>query len=248
MTRMSFFSYIDIKSFKKKILKDKSIVEDNKNYEYVVVVGGDGTFASALKKFKNQNVKLILINLGHLGFLSNINENDNFKELLKQEFKSYKYIEALNLKTKKLYTGINEITLFKLDTSVNYSVIVDDNYFYSFFGTGVYLSTALGTSGINRSYSGPLLFDNDSYCLGEIAPSIYPNVTNLKQHLVLNKKHLVKIKIGTTNELYLKEDGQVSKIDCGEYVFSLKTSKAKIIDPFQLERRIKKIQVALLGK
>ena len=74
-----------------KYLKSKKEFEvlDDKNIsqaEYIVVIGGDGTLLRGFKKIKDKKVKIIAINSGTLGYLTEIRK-DGYKKIFENILK-----------------------------------------------------------------------------------------------------------------------------------------------------------------
>ena len=55
------------------VLDDKNISQA----EYIVVIGGDGTLLRGFKKIKDKKVKIIAINSGTLGYLTEIRKSNS---------------------------------------------------------------------------------------------------------------------------------------------------------------------------
>ena len=73
-------------------LKSKSEFEiidqaDISKADYVVVIGGDGTLLRAFRKIKNKKTKVVAINSGTLGYLTEIRK-DKYKEIFKNILKN----------------------------------------------------------------------------------------------------------------------------------------------------------------
>ena len=58
-------------------------VADNKDYDVLVAIGGDGTIMSAIRSQYHLNKPIIGIHVGHLGFLAEC-DLDNCNEVLTQ--------------------------------------------------------------------------------------------------------------------------------------------------------------------
>ncbi|GAA5414792.1 NAD(+)/NADH kinase [Ureaplasma ceti] len=245
--RVKFHFFVKNPTVQEQIVKlMPSWIEDNDNYDLVIVLGGDGTFLHAMKEYVNESVDLLFINTGHVGFLSNIKNVQDLTQLNEQEFTTFQYLQATNVRNESTI-AINEFTITRLSTSAHFSVAVDNQPFYSFFGSGLYVTTALGSSGLNRSFHGPLLFDDDSMCLFELGPSLYPNFKSLMQPLVLNKNHQLTITTDRLTDTFLKSDGQLVPLTDSTLTLQLQTSRARIINPFLTKNRIGKIKLTLLG-
>lgn len=104
---------------------NKDFVAVENNYELVVVIGGDGTFLHALNFFKHEDVKIILINNGKLGFFSNI--NDDYKiELDDSKFASYPILN-LSCEHHRL-SAMNEFILIAQNNPIKFDVLLNDHY------------------------------------------------------------------------------------------------------------------------
>ena len=74
-------------------LKSKSEFEiidqaDISKADYAVVIGGDGTLLRAFRKIKNKKTKVVAINSGTLGYLTEIRK-DKYKEIFKNIFMGF---------------------------------------------------------------------------------------------------------------------------------------------------------------
>ena len=71
-------------------LLPRKLIQLDKSFDYVIAVGGDGTFLRAAKEIADLNIPIIGINKGRLGFLANSNiENIDqiVKKLVDKEYK-----------------------------------------------------------------------------------------------------------------------------------------------------------------
>lgn len=249
MAKVMFFSFQKIESWKKKILKKHpEWIEDSSHPDYVFVVGGDGTFLAALKQFYNQKLKLVLINAGHLGYLANFSVDDSIVDLEQQEWVHYPYLEISCEEQKAI--GINELWVYTNQSSLNWDVYLNDEYFYTFFGSGALVSTALGSSGVNRSFNGALLKDPKTYLFSEFAPSMYINNAYLGQNLVLTSNDKIRLSPdlnALSSQSTLKIDGQLMNWNLQKMDLVLKQSRSYIIDCFNTQTWIQRIKNKLLG-
>lgn len=249
MVRVMFFSFQNLNVWKRKILKKHpEWVEDNDHPDYIFIVGGDGTFLSGLKQFYHQRTKLVLVNAGHLGYLANYNLDDPIVDLDQHDWIHYPYLEVVSGQHKMV--AINELWVYSNQSSVHWDVYLNQEYFYTFFGSGAMVTTALGSSGVNRSFSGALLKDPQTYLFSEFAPSMYINNAYLGQNLVLTSNDKIRLSPDLNQNFTnysFKIDGQLCEWNGDKLDLALKQSCASIIDCFATQTWIQRIKNKLLG-
>ena len=79
------------------VLDDKNISQA----EYIVVIGGDGTLLRSFKRIKDKKIKIIAINSGTLGYLTEIRK-DGYKEIFENILKGKVNIEERYFFTVKI--------------------------------------------------------------------------------------------------------------------------------------------------
>lgn len=244
MMKVTFFSYqIPEEKISDILNKNPWMQVDNKNYELVIVLGGDGTFLSALKTFKDENVKVILLNQGRLGFFANQDEL-SLDELLNDNlFNNYQYLELKG--NNNSYHAINEFMISTINNPIEYFVSLDSYPWYQFVGTGILISTTNGSSGMNRSLYGPLLLDNNLFIYQEFLPVRNSKTKNLNQPLVLSQNHKISLQFDSTN-LNVKIDGLTESINANHLEFIVKNSVAKIYNFSHPQTWIENIKNKLL--
>ena len=94
-----------------KPLSHKDLVE---KVDLIIVFGGDGTLLNSSRKYINSNIPILGINMGKVGFLTDINIK-NFENAIKEILDGSYDVEKRNLvkatfEDKNLY-GLNEITI-----------------------------------------------------------------------------------------------------------------------------------------
>lgn len=242
--KVSFFSYKDHQDIITKILKQyPDFTIDNHNFELLIVIGGDGTFISALNKFKNLNIKILFFNVGRLGFLSknfldfNINDESNFV--------NYSYLELMSKNYN--FTAINEILLFASSNPLNYKISFNRFQFYKFLGSGFFVSTKNGSTGLNRSLEGPILLDDDHFIYNEFLPVKNAQNSYLEDSIILSKDMIINAEWDDAQqENFIKIDGQIHQINDNFVTISLVKSKARIYK-LSINDYLKNISSKLLG-
>lgn len=165
MKRISIYNSTKDNQTKREIISNKlrqNGFYTNRNGELLIVIGGDGTFLSAVRKRFDQNPVFVGINAGNLGFFSeySMDELDEFIKMLKkeeywiQEIPVYEVHYKENNENKVEYF-INDLVVERKSTLVlHMGVQVDGTHVGTFSGDGLVLSTNLGSTGYNLSAGG----------------------------------------------------------------------------------------------
>ena len=153
---------------------DKSSNNKNENYtvlehkEYVkkvdivVVFGGDGTLLNAARKYLNYDIPILGINMGNVGFLTDIS-TDNFEKTIKEVLDGNYKIEERNLVSAKfgnnhLY-GLNEVVIHSgaYAQLMRYRLNVNDKVVYEQRSDGLIIATPTGSTAYALSAGGPII-------------------------------------------------------------------------------------------
>ncbi len=137
-------------------------------FEMAIVLGGDGTILRAAELTRDRGVPMLGVNLGHIGFLAEI-EPDNVAAAVKRlTTGDYDVEERSTLEVRVLAPGgersanwaLNEATMEKTDAATMIEVIVEvDGRPLSTFGTdGLVLATPTGSTAHAFSGGGPVVW------------------------------------------------------------------------------------------
>lgn len=231
--KSEIFIYAPLYSF----LKQKVELEGNiKTYishseldektEYMLSVGGDGTFLESVTFVRDKNIPILGINTGRLGFLANVAKTEI--ETAIESLVSKKYtIEKralLQLSSPPSLFGdfsyaLNELTIFKDSPSmITIHTYIDGDYLNSYFADGLIISTPTGSTAYSLSCGGPLVIPNSqNFIITPIAPHN------------LNVRPLV---ISDTNTILLKVEGRSQ-----HYIASLDSRNQTINFSVELEMK-----------
>lgn len=168
--------------------------------DFVVVLGGDGTYLRAVQKLEGRNIPVLGINLGSLGFLTPTRELDMYKavgQVLagKYEIKSRSMIESqFSREVKKRHLALNDIVIERGNWSqlINIEISADNTVVNEVKADGIIIATPTGSTAYNLAAGGPILHpDVESIVVSSIAPHsltnrpmIFPEAINLKFKLV----------------------------------------------------------------
>lgn len=181
---------------------------------FLISLGGDGTILSVLRKIKKPNqVKIIPVNFGTLGYITSVHETNaislikNYLENKTQYFKEdHRNLLKIQYK-KKTYFSLNEVVLVHKQQvrPITINACINNRINAKFIGDGILVSTSTGSTGYNLSLRGPILSPEiKAFILNPISP----HSLNLKP-IVLSKNDTVRI--SSKEDSIFAIDGQ--KID-----------------------------------
>ena len=169
--------------------------------ECVIVMGGDGTMLRAAHAIGNHNISMIGVNLGTLGFLTEVEEKNILKmadRLISGEFSLEKRMMltgcvTINGEEKICQDALNDIVLSRSGTLriVAFNIYVNGQLLDTYEADGVIVSTPTGSTGYNLSAGGPIVSPNAELIL--VTP-ISPHALSAKS-VVFDAKDVIKIEI-----------------------------------------------------
>jgi NAD+ kinase len=161
------------------------------NIDFLISIGGDGTFLDTILLVKDLNIPIVGINTGRLGFLSNTSTTEireTVKALLNQEYSIEKRaLLRLDSDTNLYGTdnhALNEISIMKRDSSsmITIHAELDGKHLNSYWTDGLIISTATGSTAYSLSCGGPILMPGSgNFVVTPIAPhnlNVRPIVVN----------------------------------------------------------------------
>jgi len=148
--------------------------------QYLFSIGGDGTFLQSVLTLKNKSIPAIGLNLGRLGFLSDISRDD-MQQAIEHILNGRYDVEertVLQLDEGRHLFGdfnyaLNEIAVTKLDTSsmIRIHTYLNEEYLSTYWADGLVISTPTGSTAYSLSVGGPILTPNaQSLIITPIAP------------------------------------------------------------------------------
>lgn len=204
-----------------------NICEDCKGVDYIVTIGGDGTLLSAFHKFGliNNSACFLGIHTGHLGFYADFQpeELDLVVSAMKysvdhaqdQKHIRYPLIEA----SIKLTDGnavkslaLNEFCLRSIEETMVCDIEIQGDFFETFRGDGVCVSTPTGSTGLNKSLGGAVIHPSlDALQLSEIASINNRVYRTLSSSIIIPKDEWFTLKPNRDKPLVYKIDNQPSQ-------------------------------------
>lgn len=164
------------------MLSDSPEVFDGDNYDadFVISMGGDGTFLKTAVRVGMKNIPIIGVNTGRLGFLADVMP-DEFGTALDAIYRGRYTTEshtALMAETdvKQLKNepfALNDIAVLKRDNASMISIhtCIDGEYLVTYQADGLIVSTPTGSTAYSLSNGGPIIVPRtNTMCLTPVAP------------------------------------------------------------------------------
>ncbi|OQX98843.1 MAG: NAD kinase [Bacteroidetes bacterium 4572_128] len=200
---------------------EKSEDLECQNVKILLSIGGDGTFLDAVSLVRNFNIPLIGINVGRLGFLSTISQNEISSALdyiLKgdYEFEERILIEMEDKENKfnNFPFALNECAIVKKDitTLITLHVYINGEFLNSYWADGLIISTPTGSTAYSLSVGGPIVVPNSNNFI--IAPISPHNLT--MRPIIVSDDNEISIKVESRNYNFF------TSLDSRSYKFSSK--------------------------
>lgn len=133
-----------------------------KGVQATIVLGGDGTMLRAAHSIGTYDVPYIGINLGTLGFLTEIEESNVYQaldRLLKDEFVIEKRMMIEGSVKEKVFHSLNDVVITRAGFSriIGLKIYVNDQLLDTYEADGVIVATPTGSTGYNMSAGGPIV-------------------------------------------------------------------------------------------
>ena len=135
--------------------------------DLAIAVGGDGTMLAVARIVARHGVPLVGINLGHLGFLTDISADfaaDSLSDLLDGKFTEEKrtLLEAEILRDDQAVfrsVALNDVVVSRgaMGTMIEFAVEVNGEFVYSARADGLIIATPTGSTAYALSSGGPIL-------------------------------------------------------------------------------------------
>jgi len=212
--------------------------------DLLLVIGGDGTLLSAARIPGAENVPILAVNVGGLGFLTEVRVEELGDVLAKILAGDYALdrrmmLEATLVKnhgaTEASYRALNDVVVNKgaLARMVDLETFVNDSYINTFKADGLIMCTPTGSTGYSLSAGGPII--HPSLHLIALTPICPHTLTN--RPLIIPDDVVVKVVLRSESEdVFLTIDGQVgTKLTAGDTVLVQKSPKtiALVKTPFR---------------
>ncbi len=194
----------------------------------IIVFGGDGTYLSVARAIAGKDIPLMGVNLGRLGFLTEIQTweitsalreiiqgNYSVKERIMVQAQVYRQQEMIHSAT-----GLNDVIVANtgLARMVELEIFIDDEFLNSYPADGLIVATPTGSTAYSLSAGGPIV---NPFTKTLIITPICPH-TLYSRSLVISKDEVVRVVIKS-------DHGQCGITIDGQFGWSLKQSDEIVI-------------------
>lgn len=183
--------------------------------EFVIVLGGDGTLLSAAKALSGYGRPILGVNLGHLGFLTEIESHDLFSSLPPFLAGRYMVEQRMMLEARvwrdhkpvKRFVALNDAVISKgpFARLVLVEIYVNETFVALYPADGVIVSTPTGSTAYSLSAGGPVVNPNlDVLLVTPICPHSFYG-----RSIVVSKDETIRVKIRSDQrDAMITLDGQ----------------------------------------
>lgn len=185
------------------------------NPELVIVLGGDGTLLAAARVFSKTNTPIMSVNLGSLGFLTEVRLADIYSTLEGWcdnccTIDTRAMLHSELWRDGKIFAeheALNDVVLAKgaIARMVNFTIRLEGQLVASFRADGVIVSTPTGSTAYSLAANGPIVVpDVDAL----IVSPVCPHLLTLRPMVMRGSANLSVSVEGIPDQTYLTVDGQ----------------------------------------
>ena len=179
------------------------------NSDLVLVIGGDGTMISTIRNLLNLKIPFLGINIGRLGFLTDIDLGSIEQELPKifsgNFVSEQRPLLEVTLSSNDKKIAVNEVVFHsgKVAEMMSFSIYLGDKLISNHKSDGVIVSSATGSTGYCFSGGGPII--HPTLSVFAIMPMF--SQSSASNPLVIPSQEELTIKLANKNNASIVIDG-----------------------------------------
>ena len=184
--------------------------------ELVITAGGDGTILRTAQAIMPGNIPILGVNLGRLGFLTEIDTdeiNDRLDDIISKngwfDERATLEVDLLDRDVMEHFFALNDVVISRgaIARIIELTVKIDGRFLTTYRADGVIAATATGSTGYSLAAGGPVLYSSSSdILLTPIAPHL-----SLPYSLVLSEDSFVEIDVATNHQAVMNIDGFINR-------------------------------------
>jgi NAD+ kinase len=185
--------------------------------ELILTIGGDGTILRAAQVAVPEQIPIIGINLGRLGFMTELSAGEA-KEKLPALLEGGGWVDERAMLEAELkpaesepatvFHALNDVVVARgaVARVVYVEASIDDQALTTYKGDGVMVATATGSTGYSLAAGGPILYPRSKdFLLLPVVPHLSPPYP-----MVLPATAVVSLRLATTHQATLGIDGHIN--------------------------------------
>ncbi len=186
----------------------KSYNDLHSDFDFMLSIGGDGTFLESVYLTRDKGIPIVGINSGRLGFLANITKENTLEAIehlihgkYRLESRTLLALESQSGLFGEANTALNEVTVIKNNSSsmITIKVYIDDEFLNSYWTDGLIISTPTGSTGYSLSVGGPIIMPGTNNFV--ISPIASHNLT--VRPMVVPDDKVITIEVDGREDNYL---------------------------------------------
>lgn len=168
-----------VEEYKIKLDVNRVFRDNDFDADFVISMGGDGTFLKAVSRVGDKSIPIIGVNMGRLGFLADVCPND-FRYCLETLYSGDYTVESRTLMevvADAEFIGskyaLNDVAILKRDNASMISIptSINGNYITTYEADGLIVSTPTGSTAYSLSNGGPIIVPGTKvFSLTAVAP------------------------------------------------------------------------------
>ncbi len=209
----STYVEVDNKKYRQEWSYPAPILAKLAKCDLIIAFGGDGTFLGIARKINHLNIPVLGVNLGRLGFLTDLDEQaiqENLESILRGEYtREKRFLLHADIEGRAQSLAMNDVVIHKSELSrmIELDVYVDDQYLSSYRADGLIFSTPTGSTAYSLSTGGPIIYPTlPAILIAPICPHTFSH-----RPLVIPSNSKIKVVIseeGTDEHVNVTCDGQ----------------------------------------
>ena len=212
-TRLGFHVLLDSLSAGMIGMRGLNFKEICQESDALISIGGDGTLISTARRSIAFKKPILGINMGHLGFLTDLQKDDVYDFLPNLKSGNYTIAQHMMLEGRigegESFLALNDIILTRLNDAgmIHLKAYIDGEYFNAYYGDGLIVATPTGSTAYNISAGGAVVYPFSKNIL--LTPICAHSLT--QRPLILPDSFEISITLGEQGRCNIVIDGQESK-------------------------------------
>jgi NAD+ kinase len=187
-----------------------------KHPEFVLVLGGDGTLLSAARAVAHADVPILAVNLGSLGFLTEVPLAEMYPtlEAVNQghcPVEERSVLQCQLIRSEECiaqHFALNDVVVNKSAISrlVDFDLLIDGVFVFSYKADGVIIATPTGSTAYSLAAGGPIMMPSVA---AFVVTPVCPHSLTHRPLVVTDKAQIELLVESGEEEAFLSIDGQV---------------------------------------